>query len=375
MRNNGRVSTPSAVATPVTEHALSLTNVSKRFGDVVALEDLSLEVAPGELLAMVGPSGCGKTTVLRLVAGLESPDSGRIEIWGQIVVDKNTHLSPETRKVGLVFQDYALFPHMTVSENVGFGLHNWDHKTRTRRIAEVLELVQLGHLADRYPNELSGGEQQRVALARALAPQPKVLLLDEPFSNLDAALRAQMREEVRNILKAVHTTALFVTHDQEEAMFMGDRVAVLNAGRLEQITTPDEIFTAPASRFVAEFLGPTDFLPGKITHEGVHTEIGLLIQPVDLPVDTPVEVALRPDDITLVPDPTSEARVLTRYFRGTMNVYRVRLPSGRIVHSLQAHTLNLTPGTPVRVQMEPGHALACFALPTKHTAATSPHLL
>lgn len=334
------------------------------------MEGLNLTVLRGEVLALLGPSGCGKTTTLRLIAGFEVPDAGRVGIGGRLVAApasgpeghparRGVFLPPEQRRVGMVFQDYALFPHLTVAENVAYGLKRGED--REVRVGEVLALVGLSGLEARLPHELSGGQQQRVALARALAPQPEVLLLDEPFSNLDAGLRTQVREEVRDILKVTSTTAIFVTHDQEEALFMGDRVAILNAGRLEQVGTPDEIFGAPASRFVADFMGPTDFVPGEVTPEGVRTEIGTLAQRVDLPVGTPVEVAIRADDVTLAPDSTSAARVLARHFKGMVNVYRVRLPSGQIVHSLQAHTLTLAPGAPVRVQAEPGHPLACFA--------------
>ena len=250
----------------------------------------------------------------------------------------------------------------TVYKNLEFGLkiRGIAPGNRRRIIEETLDLVGMRSFIGYPAHQLSGGETQRVALARALAPRPAVLLLDEPFSNLDAAQRVQVREEVREILKASGATAIFVTHDQEEALFMGDRVAVLNAGRLEQVGAPDEIFGAPATRFVAEFMGPTDFIPGKTTLEGVRTEIGTLTQQVDLPVGAHVEVAVRADDVDLAPDPASSARVMACNFKGTANVYRVRLPSGSIVHSLQPHTMVLKPGTPVRVWADPGHPLVCF---------------
>ncbi|MGH2593550.1 MAG: ABC transporter ATP-binding protein, partial [Anaerolineae bacterium] len=209
---------------------------------------------------------------------------------------------------------------------------------------------------------LSGGQQQRVALARALAPRPIVFLLDEPFSSLDAGLREQVREDVARILRESGASVIFVTHDQEEALFMGDRLAVLNAGRLEQEGTPEEVFGAPATRFVAEFMGKTDFLPGEVTAGGIRTEIGHLAQQVALPIGTPVEVAFRPDDVRLIPDPAGSARITERRFKGALNMYCVRLPSARMIHSYQAHTLTLAPGTSVHAVAEPGHALACFVL-------------
>jgi iron(III) transport system ATP-binding protein len=229
-------------------------------------------------------------------------------------------------------------------------------------VRHVLRLVGLADQHARLPHELSGGQQQRVALARALAPSPAVVLLDEPFSNLDASLRRTMRDEVRATLRVrtSDATAIFVTHDQEEALFMGDRIAVMNAGRVEQVGTPEEIFHRPATRFVAEFMGNTDFLPGEARADGIHTEVGVIPQRVALPEGTPVELAVRADDISLQRDRGSRALVLARLFQGAQNLYRVRLPSGRLLHSLQPHTRQWQPGTPVRVVADAGHPLACF---------------
>ncbi|HSV86033.1 MAG TPA: ABC transporter ATP-binding protein, partial [Levilinea sp.] len=235
---------------------IKLHNVSKRFNGHQAVQDLSLSVMHGELLALLGPSGCGKTTTLRLIAGLEQPDYGTVMIRGRTVAG-GSWVPPEKRGVGFVFQDYALFPHMTVWDNVAFGLSHIKRQDRIEKVRMPLELVGLADVAARYPHELSGGQQQRVALARALAAEPAVVLLDEPFSNLDADLRAQMRVQVRSILKEVSATAVFVTHDQEEALFMGDRIAVLHSGRLEQVAAPEDLYLAPASRFIAEFIGAT----------------------------------------------------------------------------------------------------------------------
>ena len=251
---------------------LTLTRVSKRFGPdrPPAVDGLSLALERGQILALLGPSGCGKTTTLRLIAGFEAPDAGQIAIGGRVVADADgTALAPEARGVGVVFQDYALFPHLSVEGNVAFGLDRLPRGDQQRRVHEVLELVGLTDFRGRYPHELSGGQQQRVAVARALAPAPAVLLLDEPFSNLDADLRTQMRDEVEKILRGTGTTAVFVTHDQEEAFTIADQVGVLNRGRLEQLASPETIYHRPATPFVAEFVGAADFLPGRVTAQGL----------------------------------------------------------------------------------------------------------
>lgn len=344
----------------MTAPAVEVKGLSKQFQAEFALRELDLSVAPGEILALVGPSGCGKTTALRLIAGFERPDAGEVWLGEKRVADVRTFTPPEKRGVGMVFQDYALFPHLTVLENVAFGLHG---RPRSRRAAEarsMLNLVGLGELGERMPHELSGGQRQRVSLARALAPRPILVLLDEPFSNLDADLRAVMREEVRVILKGIQASAIFVTHDQEEALYMGDRLAVLNRGRLEQVGTPEEVFNQPLTRFVAEFMGATDFLPGTVQAAGIETEIGLIPQPVTLPPGTTVEVALRADDIRFEPQAGASALVLARHFKGAQNQYRLRLPSGRLLHARESHNTLIRPGTPVRIWADPGHELACF---------------
>lgn len=344
-----------------TMEVIRLERVSKRYGggSTVAIEEISFSVGKGEIVALLGPSGCGKTTTLRLIAGFEAPDHGWIEIGGRLVASEGLLLPPERRGVGMVFQDYALFPHLTVRENVAFGLRHWSPQQRRTRIAEALELVGLSELERRYPHELSGGQQQRVALARALAPSPQVVLLDEPFSNLDADMRAQMRQDVHRILHQAGTTSIFVTHDQEEAFMIADRVGVLNQGRLEQIDKPDVIYHTPATRFVARFVGSADFIPGVVQPEGILTELGIFPNQQGLPLGLTVEVMIRPDDIELAPDLAGEATVVTRHFRGSDNLYRVRLPSGRTVHSSQGSTKIVEPGARILVKADPTHVV-CF---------------
>jgi iron(III) transport system ATP-binding protein len=339
--------------------AVQCNGLVKTFEDTGALSGLNLEVLKGEIMALIGPSGCGKTTLLRLITGVAEPDAGSISIGGKPMAGPGVLVPPELRRVGMVFQNYALFPHLSVGANVGYGLKGSD---RDEQVRAMLQLVRLGDHADRMPHELSGGEQQRVALARALGPRPDVLLLDEPFSNLDSGQRVLVRNEVRAILRMSGTTAIFVTHHQEEALFMGDRVAVQNRGFIEQSGTPDEVFGSPATRFVAAFMGETDFLPGQVTVHGVQTEIGMLQPGNEVRMGVQVDVAVRADDVHISPDPSSGAIVLAREFRGMVNVYRVRLPSGRFIHSLQRHTVQIPPATPVRVVMAPGHELTCFAV-------------
>ena len=318
------------------------------------MDGLSLRVAEGEILALLGPSGCGKTTTLRLVAGLEHPDAGTITLRGRVVAGPDRAVPPEERGVGIVFQDYALFPHLAVADNVAFGLP----RGARGRVDEVLDLVGLGGFGARYPHELSGGQQQRVALARALAPAPALMLLDEPFSNLDADLRAQMRDEVERILRESRTTAVFVTHDQEEAFTLADRVGVLHAGRIEQVATPQELYHRPATRFVAAFVGAADFLPGVVSAEGIVTEIGTFANVDQLPSGGRVDVMIRPDDITFAPQADGPGTIVRRYFRGSETVYCIRLPSGDRVHSSQPSASVLPTGMRVRPAPHVLHVVA-----------------
>ncbi|NOH01332.1 MAG: ABC transporter ATP-binding protein [Chloroflexi bacterium] len=342
---------------------LEVRNLVKKFNGSTqsAVDDISFELANGEILALVGPSGCGKTTTLRMIAGLERPDSGAIKLNGQLVASPSTFIPPEKRGIGMVFQDHALFPHLTVFDNVAFGLRG-KSQAEIRTIAgETLHMVGLLSFSKRYPHELSGGERQRVALARALAPKPVLVLMDEPFSSLDADLRVAVREHVRSILKTMQATVIFVTHDQDEALYMGDRLAVLQKGRLEQIGAPEEIFHDSATRFVAEFMGDSDFLKGRVVPGGIQTDIGLVKQDAGFPASTLVELSLRADDVDFTVDGGGNSVIVGRFFRGAFNLYRLRLDSGQILHAFTDHTRILPVGSRVQAYIRAEHPLNVFA--------------
>ena len=305
--------------------ALELAGVARRYGDVRAVDGVDLVVAPGRTTALLGPSGCGKSTLLRLVAGLETPDAGTIRLEGRDLA----RVPPQRRGIGMVFQDFALFPHLDVAGNVAFGLveRRWPRERRDARVHELLDAVGLAGLERRRPHELSGGQQQRVALARALAPQPAVILLDEPFSNLDAALRGSTRDEVRSILKRTGTTAVLVTHDQEEALTFADRIAVMRAGRLEQDGAPEEVYARPRTAFVASFLGRTNLLRGEGLGHVARTPLGELA--LSRPAQGQVMVSLRPEALSFRPGGHGvPARVLQREFKGHDLTYTCQLLQG-----------------------------------------------
>jgi iron(III) transport system ATP-binding protein len=349
------VTAPTTDGTGLLRPAVRLTGVTRSYGDVPAACGVDLAVEPGEILTVIGPSGCGKSTLLRLVAGLERPDAGAVLVAGDVMAEGSRFVPPERRRVGLVFQDSALFPHLTVRRNVAFGLAGRAHAERDRRVTEVLDLVRLGHLADRYPHELSGGEQQRVALARALAPRPAVVLLDEPFSSLDENLRAQVRADLVGILRATGVTAVLVTHDQTEALAVGDRVAVMCEGRIEQVDTPQQVFEHPRTRFVATFMGDADFLPAHVERALLTSEIGVVSTVPGWTHADDVEVVLRPHEVALSePGRAPTATVVGVEYHGAFVLHTVQLPSGARLRSWQPHAVRWPIGAPVSVGVVPG---------------------
>jgi iron(III) transport system ATP-binding protein len=305
-----------------------------------AVQGVSFGLRAGDIGVLIGPSGCGKTTLLRAVAGLERSSAGTIHLAKQLVSGQGVHTPPEDRRIGMVFQDYALFPHMTVANNVGFGLAHLKGGAKTARVHEVLELVGLAGSQDRYPHELSGGQQQRVALARALAPQPQLLLLDEPFSNLDVDLRERLAHEVRLILKAANITALLVTHDQLEAFAIGDRIGVMNHGHLHQWDDAYTLYHRPSTRFVADFIGHGVFAPATLTQNGgqtvLSTPLGVLQDIEECPLPSAYaqgecDVLLRADDIVHDDHAPVQAQIMRKSFRGSEFLYTLQLKSGQTV--------------------------------------------
>lgn len=311
--------------------AVALNDVSKRFGTVAALNGFNLSVERGGVLGLLGPSASGKTTALRVIAGFERPDAGTIEIAGTTVASDSVWVPPEKRRVGMVFQDYALFPHLSVSGNVAFGLSRGEH--RATRVLEVLAMVGLTGTADRMPHELSGGEQQRIALARALAPRPHLILLDEPFSNLDTPQRDRVRREVRTILVESRATAIFVTHDQEEALAMSDTVAVMRQGAVLQTAAPHDLYSRPTDCWVARFLGEAEFVPGTARNGRVDTPLGSYADTSGASGN--VEVMIRPEAVRLTADDDGPALVVDREFYGHDQLVTLHLDQG---HRLLART-------------------------------------
>ena len=351
---------------------IGIYNVGKRMGHeeegTAAVSDFSLEVLRGEIVSILGPSGCGKTTTLRLIAGFERPDSGHIVINGRVVAagggggggDGASFVPPEKRSVGIVLQEFALFPHLTVRQNIAFGLRGRDREYNDRRIGEMIRLTGLGGLEGRYPGHLSGGQQQRAALARALAPSPLIVLFDEPFASVDPDLRSRMRAELKRILKGAGVTAVFVTHDQEEAFLIADRVAVMSGGRIHQVGTPTEIYHSPSDAFVADFVGHANFMQGRmLSDSAVSTDVG------ELPTGacraeegSEVTVMLRPSDVRIVPAESGVGVITDIEFRGKDAAYTVRLKgSGRSIRSLQDSSYMPAVGTDVNLRINPANII------------------
>ncbi len=328
-----------------------------------AVQDVTLGLKAGDIGVLIGPSGCGKTTLLRCVAGLEPVHAGEVRLAKTVVGAPGTTVPPEQRRIGMVFQDYALFPHLDVARNVGFGLANWPRAKRAERVAEVLALVGLSGSEARYPHELSGGQQQRVALARALAPEPQLLLLDEPFSNLDVDLRERLAHEVRAILKQAGATALFVTHDQFEAFAIGDMIGVMQQGRLHQWDDAYTLYHRPATRFVAEFIGHGVFAHARLVQRGgtvvTETALGDLQGLAECPVPSTYpggecDVLLRADDIVHDDLSPVQAEIVRKAFRGAEFLYTLRLKTGETVmaHVPSHHDHQIGEWIGIRVQMD-----------------------
>jgi len=346
---------------PELQPLLKLNEIACHYDEQIVVKNFSLNIQAGDICCLLGPSGCGKTTVLRAIAGFQKVTEGEIKLAGKIISRPDKALPPEQRKIGMVFQDYALFPHLSVSDNVTYGLQGKSHKAKVQISQELLQLVKLEHLSERYPHELSGGQQQRVALARALAPNPSILLMDEPFSSLDVDLRRSLAVEVREILKSRNITAIMVTHDQEEAFAFADKIGVVNQGKIEQWASPFDLYHEPATRFVANFVGLGTFLPGQVINSSsVSTEIGIINgnRCYDWLENTPVDVLLRPDDVVHNDVSDKLAEVVSKVFAGTSTQYRLKLPTGSEVVSAFPSHHDYQVGDRVGIDIEADHLIA-----------------
>ncbi|QEL65413.1 iron (III) transport system, ATP-binding protein [Oryzomicrobium terrae] len=371
---------------------LELQHVVQRYptptGFHTVVDGISLTVPPGTIACLLGPSGCGKTTLLRCIAGFEEIAEGEIRLAGEVVSRPGFHLPPEQRRIGMVFQDYALFPHLTVAANVAFGLGDLPRAERMPRVEEMLRLVGLTGQGEKFPHELSGGQQQRVALARALAPRPRLVLLDEPFSNLDTELRERLSLEVRDILKQSGTTAILVTHDQHEAFAMADEVGVMHGGRVQQWDTPYNLYHRPANRFVADFVGQGAFLPGLVVSPTeVTVELGRLESSLPLECSAlcqtcdscplaregcHVDVLLRPDDVVHDDLSPVTAAVEHKAFRGAQILYTLRLDSGAQVQALVPSHHNHALGEKIGIRLDVDHVVAFKTPAATSTAPRQP---
>jgi iron(III) transport system ATP-binding protein len=336
---------------------LEVENLRHAYGEQEVVRGVSFSVARGAIGCLLGPSGCGKTTVLRCIAGFEGLQEGEIRLAGRVVSGGNVMLPPEKRRIGMVFQDYALFPHLSVAGNIAFGLHAASAEERGARVQELAKLVGLAAALGKFPHEISGGQQQRVALARALAPRPELLLLDEPFSNLDVDLRERLSLEVREIIKASGATAVLVTHDQQEAFAMADEIGILHEGRIQQWDSPYNLYHRPANRFVADFVGQGVFLPARAVN-GKQLEIELGILAGDAQGGGALEVLLRPDDVVHDDAAPTQAEVVHKAFRGAEILYTLRLASGRKVLALVPSHHNHALGEKIGIRLDVDHVVA-----------------
>lgn len=327
--------------------------------DSAVVDGVNFSVGNGDICCLLGPSGCGKTTVLRSIAGFHKLSGGQIELDQQVISTPSHSVAPEHRHIGMVFQDYALFPHLTVAENICFGLHKYSRAEKLRAVTELLELVSLTGLEQRYPHELSGGQQQRIALARALAPKPKLLLMDEPFSSLDVELRRGLALEVRSILKQQGVSAILVTHDQEEAFAFADYIGVMNQGKVEQWDKPYELYHQAKTRFVANFIGRGAFVPGTIKqHDSINTELGPVPSRNGWVEGAQVEVLLRPDDIVFDQNSRYKGTVVHKVFAGTATLYTLQLPTGSQVEAAFASHHNYSIGEQLGIRVDADHTIA-----------------
>ncbi|MBJ9975977.1 ABC transporter ATP-binding protein [Pseudomonas sp. S75] len=350
---------------------LNLRNLACGYGEQRIVQNLNLHLNAGDIGCLLGSSGCGKTTTLRAIAGFEPVHEGEIQLAGEVISRAGFTLAPEKRRIGMVFQDYALFPHLTVAQNIAFGIAR--HPRQSQVVEQMLELVKLDTLGGRYPHELSGGQQQRVALARALAPEPQLLLLDEPFSNLDVELRRRLSHEVRDILKSRGTSAILVTHDQEEAFAVSDQVGVFQAGRLEQWDTPYNLYHEPQTPFVASFIGQGYFIRGHMSSpETVVTELGELRgnRAYAMAAGSAVDVLLRPDDIVHAPNSALRARIHGKSFLGASTLYRLQLPTGSQLEAIFPSHVDHQVGAEVGIAVAAEH-LVLFAAPGTAPASLS----
>ena len=339
---------------------IGLYDVVKRVGreKVMAVSRLNLEVHRGEIVAILGPSGCGKTTILRMMAGFDRPDSGHIVINGRVVASNDDFVPPEERCVGIVLQEFALFPHLTVRQNIAFGLRGKDRGRNAERVGEMIKLTDLEGLEGRYPHQLSGGQQQRVAMARALAPSPSIILLDEPFASIDPDLRSRMHSDLKRILKGTSVAVVLVTHDQEVAFMIADRVAVMSGGRIRQVGTPMEVYRSPRDIFVADFVGKANFIPGRVRSTAAFTEIGeFQLGGGGADEDSEVTVMLRPNDIGIVPTESGIGVIEGVEFMGKDTAYLIRLNSGRSIRSLQDSSYIPAAGTRVNLKVNSSRAV------------------